>query len=67
MTVKLVMRDRTYEVRGGMTLRDSLLHANLNPESVLGVRNGELITDEEILPDGEVIRLVAVVSGGSRA
>jgi sulfur carrier protein ThiS len=31
---------------------------------VLAIRNGEMITEEEILNDGDEIRLVAVVSGG---
>jgi sulfur carrier protein ThiS len=31
---------------------------------VLPVRNGELITDEVILKDGDELKLVAVISGG---
>jgi sulfur carrier protein ThiS len=31
---------------------------------VLATREGELITDDEILRPGETIRLVAVISGG---
>lgn len=65
MAVKLVLRNKDYEVKPGMTLRDSILKAGLNPASLLATRDGELITEEEILHDGEVIRLMAVISGGA--
>jgi sulfur carrier protein ThiS len=32
---------------------------------VLATRNGELIPEDEILNPGDVIKLVAVISGGS--
>lgn len=64
MTVKLILRTNTFEVKPGMTLRHSLEKANVPLESVLAIRNGEMITEEEILNDGDEIKLVAVVSGG---
>lgn len=63
-TVKIVLRNQEYEVKGGMTLRDALAKLGINRESVLATRNGTLITDDEILHPGETIRLVAVISGG---
>ena len=66
MTAKLVLRDKEYEVRAGMTLLDALRKCNIVPESVIATRDGEMIIDDEILKDGEVIKLVAVISGGSR-
>jgi sulfur carrier protein ThiS len=66
MTVKLVLRGKEYEVKAGMTLLDSLKKINVLSESVLAVRNGEMILDDEILKDGEVVKLVAVISGGAQ-
>jgi sulfur carrier protein ThiS len=66
MAVKLVLRDKEYQVKPGMALRDSLLKIGLLPEATLAIRQGELITEEEILVDGDVIKLVAVISGGAR-
>ncbi len=66
MTVKLVLRDKEYEVKPGMTLLDSLKKTGVLPESVIASRDGELILEDEILRDGEVIKLIAVISGGSR-
>jgi len=47
-----------------MTLRSALLKLEIPVESVLAVRDDILITDDEILKDGESIRLVPVISGG---
>jgi sulfur carrier protein ThiS len=65
MTVTLRLRDKDYEVRAGMTVRDALLQIGIEPDSVLPTRQGELITEDEILMEGEHIRLVSVISGGS--
>lgn len=64
MTVKLILRDKEFEVRPGMTLLSSLEKISILPEAVLATRNGEMILEDEILKDGEVIKLVAVISGG---
>jgi sulfur carrier protein ThiS len=64
MTVKLVLRDKEVEVRPGMNLLDSLKKAGILPESVIATRGGEMILEDEILKDGEVIKLIAVISGG---
>jgi sulfur carrier protein ThiS len=48
-----------------MTVRDALMHVGLQPESVLATRQGELITEDEVVREGEVINLVAVISGGA--
>jgi len=65
MTVTLRLRDKDYEVHAGMTVRDALLQVGIEPDSVLPTRQGELITEDEILKEGERIRLVSVISGGS--
>jgi thiamine biosynthesis protein ThiS len=65
MPVKLILRNKEYEVRPGMTLLDSLKKANILPEGVIATRNGELILEDEILNEGDVVKLVAVISGGA--
>ncbi len=64
MTVQLILRKETFEIKHGMTLRDTLLKVNVNPETVLATRQGTLLTDDEILKDGDMIKLVPVISGG---
>jgi sulfur carrier protein ThiS len=65
MVAKLILRDKVYEVRAGMSLLDALKKSNIVPESVIAVRDGEMITDDEILRSGDEIKLVAVISGGA--
>jgi sulfur carrier protein len=62
--VKLVLRDKEYDVKSGMTLLSALEKSNILPESVIATRDGEMILEDEILKDGDVVRLVAVISGG---
>ena len=66
MTAKLILRDKEYEVKPGMTLLDALKKSNIVPEAVIATRNGELITDDEVLRSGDVVKLIAVISGGSK-
>ena len=62
--VKIILREREFEVRPGMTLLSALEKCDILSESVIATREGELILDDEILNDGDVIKLVAVISGG---
>lgn len=63
--VKLILRNKEYEVKPGMTLLSALQKINIVPESVIATRDGEMILDDEILRDEDVVRLIAVISGGS--
>jgi len=45
-------------------LLDSLKKCDILSESVIATREGDLILDDEILKNGDVIKLVAVISGG---
>jgi sulfur carrier protein ThiS len=47
-----------------MTLLSALEKVNVLPESIIATRDGEMILEDEILREGDVIRLVAVISGG---
>ena len=62
--VKLILRNKEYEVRPGMDLHAALKKCDIMPDAVIATRNGELILEDEILKDGDVIKLVAVISGG---
>jgi sulfur carrier protein ThiS len=64
MAAKLTLRKKEYIVRHGLTIRSALLKLNIQPESVLPTRNGELISEEEIIMDGDEITLINVISGG---
>ncbi len=38
--VKVMFRDKEWEVRAGMTVRDAILKVGLAPQAVLSVRDG---------------------------
>ena len=64
MTAKIIIRNKEYEIKPGMTIRKALQKQNIEPDSVLITRNGELITDDEIIRTNDEIKLVPVISGG---
>lgn len=64
MSVNIRLREKQFEVRAGMTVRDALAKLQIQHQSVLPTREGELITEEEILREGDEILLIAVISGG---
>jgi len=65
VTVRIRLRDQEFKVRSGMTIRSALLRLDIQPEAVLPTRDGELLTDDEILQERDEIRLIAVISGGA--
>ena len=62
--VTVVYRDKAWEVKAGSTVRHIIQKAELNPESILALRNGQLVNEETLTEDDDTIKLVAVVSGG---
>jgi len=62
--MKIIYRDKEWELQGGMSARDAIKKVGLDPEAVLVVRHGELVTDDVILGDEDEVKLIAVVSGG---
>ena len=47
-----------------MTLLSALQKNDILPEGIVAVREGELIEEDEILKDGDVIKLISAISGG---
>lgn len=64
MPVTLILRKKEYTVEGTISVKEALKQLGLSTESHLVVRNGELLTENDALRNGEVVKLVAVISGG---
>jgi len=62
--VTVIFREKTWEVKPGSTVRHIIQQADLNPESILAVRNGKLVNEATLTEDGDTVKLVTVVSGG---
>jgi sulfur carrier protein len=67
MRVRLRNPDRLVEVAGGRTVREVLGELDVNPDTVLVIRAGELITREVVLTEGDEVEVRPVISGGARA
>jgi sulfur carrier protein ThiS len=64
--VRLRNPDREVEVPGGRTVRALLHELGVNPDTVLVIRAGELVTREVRLDDVDEIEVRPVISGGAR-
>jgi sulfur carrier protein ThiS len=63
--VRLRNPDREVEVVGGRPVRAVLDELGVNPDTVLVIRGGELVTRETRLDDGDEIEVRPVISGGA--
>jgi sulfur carrier protein len=68
MSIKFTLRKQEFEMAytDDLTVKKALKSLNLLPEAYLVVRNGELVVEQALLRDGDDIKLVPVISGGSR-
>lgn len=65
MKVRLRNPDREVEVVGGRPVRAVLDELGVNPDTVLVIRQGELVTREIRLEDSDEIEVRPVISGGA--
>ncbi|MGE5227715.1 MAG: MoaD/ThiS family protein [Planctomycetaceae bacterium] len=64
MKVKLRNPDREVDVVGGRLLQEVLAELDVNPDTVLVIRDGELITRETRVGDADALEIRPVISGG---
>ena len=64
MAITLILRKKEYFLDGTHTVQQALEELGLSPETHLVVRAGVLLNEHEPLKDGDVVKLVPVISGG---
>ncbi len=64
MVATLTLRDKTYEVESGLTVREALTRIGLEPQLYIAVRGSKLVTEDQLLLEDDKIKLVMIVSGG---
>jgi len=66
--VRLVLRnpDRELDVAGDRLMREVLADLAIDPDTVLVIRDGELITRHERVDDADAVEVRPVISGGTR-
>ena len=62
--MKIIYRDREWELHGRRRVRDAIKEVGLIPHAVLAVRDGKLLTEDRMLNEDDEVKLVAVISGG---
>jgi len=65
MTITIIYRNQETKFEKTITVKEALREMKLSAETHLAVKNGELVTEDEILRDGDIVKLVAVISGGA--
>lgn len=65
MKVKLRNPDRIEQVAGPATVARVLEHLGINPETVLVIAGGELLTKDHVLDDSAEVEVRSVISGGA--
>jgi sulfur carrier protein ThiS len=64
MPVKLILKDKAYEVDAGITAKQALSELGIAWQTVLITREGVFISKDEVLKEGETIKLILAVTGG---
>ncbi|MBN1259612.1 MAG: MoaD/ThiS family protein [Anaerolineae bacterium] len=62
--MNVTFRQKQWTFDSPLTVSQLLKKLRLLPETVLVVRNGQLVTEDQHLQPGDDVRIVAVVSGG---
>ena len=64
--MKIIMKreNETKELTGNKRVKAILRELDINPESVLVIKDGETLTPDTIIKDDEEIEILSVVSGG---
>ncbi len=66
MAIKFTLRKQEFQLEGpSIQVKSALQQLNLSPEAHLLVRGGELLNENDYLKDGDEVKIVAVISGGS--
>ena len=64
MAAILILRKQEVEVPAGQKIREAAQSLGIHWEHYVAVREGEVVCMDETLREGDVVRLVAAVSGG---
>ena len=65
MAITIIYRNKEYNVdKKKIVVSQALKKLNLSVETHLVVNNGELVTENDVLSDGDVAQIIPVISGG---
>jgi sulfur carrier protein ThiS len=62
--VTLIIRSQEQQVPAGISLREALALLGFSSETHMALREGEILPEDEVLKEGDMVRLIPVMSGG---
>jgi sulfur carrier protein ThiS len=66
MTIEFALKDQVLKLEEkSVSIRDAMKALQLSPQAYLAVKDGVLLNEGDVVRAGEVVRLVAVISGGA--
>lgn len=64
MPIHFSLRKEVIELEGTVTVKEALKQLKLSPESFFMIRDGVLLNENDVLRNGEHVKIIAVISGG---
>jgi len=64
MPIYFSLRKEEHELQGTITVKEALKKLGLSQESYFMIRDGILLNENDVLRNGEYIKIIAVISGG---
>ena len=64
MPVTLIFRKQEYLLEGTITVKEALKQLGLSSESHLMVSQGELLNENDVLRNGDTVKIISAISGG---
>jgi len=64
MPVFFRLRKEEFQLEGKITVKEAFKQLGLSLETYLATRDGALLTENEVLKNGDIVTLIAVISGG---
>jgi sulfur carrier protein len=62
--MKVTYRGKTTQITGVKSVRELIKKMELNPETVLIIKEDELVTEDTRLEETDELKLINVISGG---
>lgn len=62
--MKVDYRGEITEIQGVKNVRELIKKMELNPETVLVIKAGELLTEDTKLEENDKVKIINVISGG---
>ena len=64
MDIYIEKDNRNIELKESLAVKDLLKKLSINPQTVLVVKNDEIVLHDEMLSEKDTVKILSVISGG---